>query len=146
MKLTLFFRILILAIAIPTTVSCTPVYEKKQLPPANYQRIDIDGSKSAALEHMIINYDSHVDRIKKLITLDGEIKFNQTTVSGAWDVDEIEFHFYFINNDRYIVERKILRINTSGTFSDKVFKFNKIYQFKDDYKYIIYGYNVRVSG
>ena len=146
MIVKLSLKIILLDSIVSLLPSCTAYYEKKQLPGANYPRIDISGNTYAVLEHLIIDYESTINHEKRTITLEGKIKIIETALSNVWEIDVLNFHFYFMNEERYVLEKETLMIHTFSRFADDVFNFKETYEFNPEYKYITFGYEVKASG
>lgn len=122
-------------------VSCADSMIGKQLPGGRYHEIDRSTHNYGSTEHVILDYDSSVDRQDNRLAIRGSVTIKKQMLPIGCMVSDFTFVFYFMDKDRTIVGASYVRLNPKSEV-DQPIPFDLTADFSPDYKYVTYKYEI----
>ncbi len=138
----IFMSALILCVLLSVT-SCTSPYVGKKFPNNNFPRIDQE-NVAGQLGEIYLDYNISIDDQQKTMKVVGAVKLNSQRYTSSWDVDSINLYFFFLNDEKVILTKENIYVNTDGNFADDLIPFKGSFKYRPEYTYVTNGYYVKV--
>ena len=141
-KSIIIYLAMIVLFSVP---SCTPTYIGQRMQGLECINIENSGHIYDDSQGIIFDYAAFIDHNSNKINISGTLMIKDDVFTGAWDIDNIDLYFYFMDNNEVILKREHLFVYTSGEFADAKINFSGDFDYGADYVYVAHGFKVRVS-
>jgi hypothetical protein len=121
-------------------LSCANPYIGKSIPGGNFNDVSYTNHHRAEYEHLILDYDCVVD--DENIIFDGTVEIVWKSFAKNWDIKQVNFLVYFLDDQKTIVDAKQMYIYFSDTRSAQT-TFKKKFKKNPDFKYVGFTYDLK---
>ncbi|WP_029910280.1 hypothetical protein [Pelobacter seleniigenes] len=127
-----------------SVTACTSPYVGNKYPDSNLPKID-QGHIEGRVGEVLLDYNISIDDKQKIMTVVGTVQLSSTEFTATWDVDSINLYFLFLDNEKVVLTKENIFVNTDGNVADDIIPFKGSFKYRPEYVYVANGYHVNVS-
>ena len=90
------------------------------------------------------DYNISIDNQQKTMTVVGTVQLSSKKYTLSWDVDSVDLSLLFLNNEKIVLTKENIYVNTDGTFTDDMTPFKGSFKYSPEYTYVTNGYYIKV--